>query len=194
MVLDVDGTCQHEHFKSLFSKYKFITARTRSDTPEQNHYRVLLPLKYTLNMSPAEYKRFMNGLLASLPFTVDEMSAMPTQMWTAYSGKEVFINEGEELFDPLPFIPKTIRNAEYKTSRSKFKKLDNVQKWFIDNIEDGNRNKMLYRYAMMLKDNGKPYRDISSMVVALNNALSFPLSDNELQSTILNSVRKKADL
>lgn len=194
VVLDVDGTCQHEHFKSLFAKYKFITARTRSDTPEQNHYRVLLPLKYTLNMSPAEYKRFMNGVLSSLPFAVDEMSAMPTQMWTAYAGKEVYVNEGEELFDPLPFIPKTIRNAEYKTSRSKFKKLDNVQKWFIDNIEDGNRNKMLYRYAMMLKDNGKPYRDISSMVVALNNALSFPLSDNELQSTILNSVRRKVDL
>lgn len=49
---------------------------------------------------------------------------------------------------------------------------------------------MLYRYGRVLVDNGITGDDLESKIVELNSKLIDPLTDQELESTVLKSLLK----
>ena len=99
-------------------------------------------------------------------------------------------NEGE-LLDVLPFIPKTSKNEERKQLLSSQQDLDNLERWVMNNIGDGNRNNMLLRYAMILLDNGADFGAIQTKVNILNSKIADKLDEAEIMSTIMTTIGRK---
>lgn len=190
LVLDVDGTCSLSTAKLLLKNYKAIYYTTKSHTNETNRFRIVLPTNYVLKMDSKEYKEFYQNVIKDLPFQVDEQCAHRTKKWLSYGQTQIEITEGE-LFNVLPYIPKTSQNEERLAKLESQEDLDNLERWVMNNSGEGNRNNMLLRFAMILVDAGFNFENIKEKVISLNNKLDDSLSEMELASTILHTVASK---
>ena len=189
IVLDIDGTMQLSTAMMLLKEYEAVYYTTKSHTDDVNRYRVLLPTNFELKMDAKEYKEFIKNVLESLPFEVDESCSHRSKKWMSNKG-EFFHNEGE-LFDVLPFIPKTSQNEERKVRLESQHQMDNLERWVINNSGDGNRNVMLHRFARILVDAGKNWAEIKDLVCGLNDKLADKLSETEILGSIMTTVAKE---
>lgn len=190
VVIDIDGTVNLSTAKLLLSGYKAMFYTTKSNNPNVNdRFRILLPLNYELKMDAADYKAFYNNVLAGLPFKADEQCAHRCKKWLTHTGHHEYIDG--ELFDALPFIPKTAKDEERKAKLDTQQQMDNLERWILNNSGDGNRNNMLLKYAMILVDAGFSEKDIGDKVIELNDKMPDKLSELEVRSTILLTVARK---
>jgi hypothetical protein len=188
LVIDVDGTIQLSTAKLLMSKYKALYYTTKRHTDDVNRFRILLPINFELQMDAKEFKEFYNNVRAWLPFDTDEQCSHRSKKWLSHDHHYEY-TEGE-LLDALPFIPKTSKNEERKSLLQSQQSLDNLERWVINHIGDGNRNNMLLRYAMLLMDAGFDFEKIRTKVMELNNKIADKLEEAEIMSTIMISVAK----
>lgn len=72
-----------------------------------------------------------------------------------------------------------------------YQDMDGIERWFMANSGDGNRNNQLLRYALMLVDSGYNLADIDMKIDNLNRKLDNPLSSDEIDQTIRKTVSKK---
>jgi len=100
-----------------------------------------------------------------------------------------FYNDGQML-DVLPFIPKTSKNEEHRKRLDNQQSLGNLERWFINNTGDGNRNNQLLRFAMILVDAGFGFDQVRTRVIDFNDKLADKLDETEIMSTIMVSVGK----
>lgn len=190
LVLDVDGTCQLSTAQLLLKKYKAIFQTTKSHTDENHRYRIILPLNYTLKLDAKDYKEFYNNVIESLPFDVDRQCNQRSRKWLTNSNAQIIHQDGE-LFDALPFIPKTTKNEERQTLLKDQEHLNNLERWVINNTGDGNRNNMLLRYALILLDSDFSFDTIKDKVINLNNKLADKLDELELANTVFHTLAKR---
>ena len=192
IVLDVDGTFPLATAKEVLKEYKayFYTTKRHQDADQVDRYRVILPTNYELQLDREEYKMFMNNVMSSLPFEMDESCNQRSKKWLTCESAVSYSNEGE-LFDVIPYIPRTEKNEKREAQFKDQKDLDNLERWVINNTGDGNRNKQLYNYAMVLFESGTDFVEIGRKVRSLNDKLVDKLTDEELQATILKSVAGK---
>jgi hypothetical protein len=188
VVVDVDGTANIETVKLLLKNYKFMIYTTKRHTDEEHRFRILLPMNYELQMDARDFKEFMTHVYDWLPFEVDRATNQRARKWLSHDGHYEY-NEGE-LLDVLPFIPKTSKNEEHKQRFNTQQSMDNLERWVINNIGDGNRNNMLLRYALILIDSGHDFESIRQRVVALNEKIVDKLDEAEIMSTIMITVAK----
>lgn len=196
LVIDCDGDINIKLAMDLLKEYTFFVHTTKSNTePENNRFRMVIPIAYELDLDKEDYKNFMNNILSWIPFHSDEGTNSRVKKWEGCSKGSCFgvdinyaYNEGI-LLDPLPFIPHTIRNERYqKENKKAIENLDNLARWFAIRISVGNRNNNMIKYALALKDSGLPYQEVEARVLGLNKQLSSPLTNEELTNTILKSV------
>jgi hypothetical protein len=189
VVIDVDGECSLETAKLLLKDYKALYYTTKRHTQAENRYRILMPINFTLKLEATEFKEFMKNLFAWLPFKVDEATGQRSKKWLSHAGTYEYTDG--ELLDALPFIPKTKRNDEFVAHIKDQSDFDNLERWVMNNIGDGNRNQMLHRYGMMLVDNGLDYSQILSKVNSLNDKIADKLEEAEILTTIMVTVSKE---
>ena len=189
IVLDVEKSVPMPVAQQLLSKYKALFYTTKRHTPENHRYRIILPTNYELKLDGKDYKEFMNNLFEWLPFEVDEQTNQRAKKWLSHPGHYEY-QEGE-LFDVLNFIPKTKKNAEHRETMQELRSLDNLERWFVNNTGDGNRNNNLMRYAMTLVDSGLGYDDVRLRVLELNDKLPDNLTENEIMGTIMVTVGRE---
>lgn len=192
IVLDVDGTLPLATAIELMKGYKayFYTTKRHQDTDGLDRYRIILPTNYELQLDKEEYKMFMDNVMSSLPFEMDESCNQRNKKWLTCESAETYMNDGE-LFDVIPYIPRTAKNEEREAKFKDQKDLDNLERWVLNNTGDGNRNKQLYNFAMVLYEGGLDFVDIGARVRALNDKLADKLDEQELQATILKSIQSK---
>lgn len=192
LVFDVDGTLPLATAIELLKDYKcfFYTTKRHQDEDKLDRYRIILPTNYELELDREEYKMFMDNVMESLPFEMDESCNQRNKKWLTCQSAITHFNEGE-LFDVLPYIPRTTKNSEREERQRDQKDLDNLERWILNNTGDGNRNKQLYNYAMVLYETGLQFTELGEKVRQLNNKLQDKLSDEELQATILKSIQSK---
>lgn len=188
IVLDIDGTMSLSTAQLLLKDYKALYYTTKSHTDESHRYRIVLPINYELKMDAKEYKEFFENVIQGLPFDVDESCTHRCKKWQTFKGQYEY-TEGE-LFDVLPFIPKTSKNEERKQRLDSQHQMDNLERWVLNNSGDGNRNNMLLKYGMILVDAGFAHADIHSRVMALNDKMPDKLDELEILKTIMVSVGK----
>lgn len=188
-VVDVDGTAQLSTVKMLLKGYKYLIYTTKRHTDQENRFRIIFPMNYTLELDAKDYKEFMANLYEWLPFEVDTATNQRARKWLSHDGHYEY-HDGE-LLDVLPFIPKTSKNEERKAQLNTQQQMDNLERWVLNNSGDGNRNNMLLRYAMILLDAGYGFEDIRSRVVQLNNKMPDKLDEAELMVTIMVTVGKQ---
>ena len=90
----------------------------------------------------------------------------------------------------MPFIPKTSKNEERKQLMNSQQSMDNLERWVINNIGDGNRNNMLLRYAMILLDGGFDFEGVRTRVISLNDKIPDKLDEVEIMGTVMTTVMK----
>lgn len=189
IVIDIDGTVNLSTAKLLLKGYTAMFYTTKRHTDAENRFRILLPLNYELKMDAADYKAFYNNVLAGLPFSADEQCAHRCKKWLSHAGHVEYIDG--ELFDALPFIPKTAKDEERRQRLDNQQQMDNLERWVLNNSGDGNRNNMLLKYAMILVDAGFGEKAIGDKVIDLNSKMPDKLDELEIRSTILLSVARK---
>jgi hypothetical protein len=188
VVIDVDGGTPLATVKLLMKGYRYLIYTTKRHTDEENRFRLILPTNYRLEMDAKDYREFYKNILEWLPFAADDQCGHRCKKWLSHTGQYEY-NEGE-LFDVLPFIPKTSKNEERKALLTSQKSLDNLERWMLNNTGDGNRNNMLLRYALILVEAGANFDQVRSKVVELNNKMADKLDEAEIISTILVTVGK----
>lgn len=203
LVVDVDG---HERDKAgnvtrrgikleavheLLKDYTFITSTTKRHTEDEHRFRLIMPTNYELILDKEEYREFMNSFLSWLPFNSDESANQRSKKWMTFDQSQVHVHKGIHLVDVLPFIPKTRLNMDYQARVVDLSRLDNLERWFLNNMDLGQRNVTLHNFAMMLFDAGMTYDKIVVRVHALNEKSAAPLKKDEIETTILKSVGQK---
>ena len=189
VVLDIDGGTPIKTAQVLLKEYKYLMYTTKRHTDAQNRYRIILPLSHTLYFNTKEYKEFMQNVGEWLPFEVDEQTFQRSRKWESFAGKH-FYNDGD-LLDALLFIPKTKNNDIVKKTIKDLAALNNVERWFMKNIDSGNRNNQLLKYALMLVDAGMDVEEVNNKVLTLNNKLSDRLEEAEIMTTIMRTVSQR---
>jgi len=192
IVLYVDEGTSMDLAHELLKDFTFLSYTTKRHQTEGHgdRYRIILPINYTLQLDNDEYKEFMRGIFAWLPFDTDESYDKREKKSESYEGGTYHYNKGE-LFDALPFIPRTSRNENHKANFQKLESLDNLERWFAQRISMGNRNDNMIKYALALLDNGMSLIDVDRQVHAFNKKMNNPLSENEIDSTIMVTVSKR---
>jgi hypothetical protein len=188
VVVDVDGGVSMSTAKLLLKDYKFLMYATKRHTETENRFRIVLPINYELQMDAKDYREFMTNIYTWLPFEVDTATNQRARKWMSHNGYFEY-NEGN-LLDALPFIPKTSKNEDRKKVLDSQQSMDNLERWVINNIGDGNRNNMLLRYAMILMDAGFGLETIRARVLDLNNKIVDKLDESEILATIMFTVAK----
>lgn len=189
VVLDVDGGVNLSTAQKLLEGYKAMFYTTKRSTPDDQRFRIILPMNYQLALDAKDYKEFMTNLFNWLPFLVDDSTGQRSRKWMSHNG-QYFYQDGQPL-DVLPFIPKTSKNEDFKAQLLTQTGLDNLERWVINNSGDGNRNNMLLRFAMILLDGGFDFPGILERVTTLNSKLPDKLTDAEILGTIMVTVSKK---
>ena len=188
LVLDIDKDVPIAVALDLLKDYKSLLYTTKSHTEEVHSYRIVLPTNFNLKLSAEDYKKLMKNFLDWLPFKVDEATSQRARKWRSHKGYYSY-QEGE-LLDVLPFIPKTTKNEAYVAQVLDQAGMDNMERWFINNSGDGNRNNMLHRFAMTLVDAGLHGDVIEQRVININNKMPNSLSEQELRATVLVTAAK----
>lgn len=183
VVLDVDGGVDMAFAKKLLTGYKAFFYTTKRHTDQAHRFRIVLPLNYELKLDARDFKEFMKNIYDWLPFEVDDATGQRARKWMSHNGSYEYL-EGE-LLDVLPFIPKTSKNEEHRRVVDSQQSLDNLERWFVNNTGDGNRNKQLHRYALILVDAGFDFEGVRQKVLALNEKLPDNLEEAEIMSTIM---------
>jgi hypothetical protein len=183
VVVDVDGECSLSTAKMLLKDYRCLFYTTKRHTDLVNRFRVVFPMNYTLHMDRSEYREFMTNVYEWLPFEVDTGCAQRSKKWMSNDGTYEYTDG--ELFDVLPFIPKTTKNEERKQRVHDQQSLSNLERWFVNNTGIGNRSKQLIKYALLLVDAGKGYAEVQAGLFDLNNKLQDKLEELELMNTVM---------
>lgn len=191
VVLDVDGEVSLAVAEELLKEFCYIMYTTKRSTPDCNRFRVILPIKYTLSLDIQEYKAFMNNILAWLPFKSDQAANEIAKKWSCHAGGELRVNNCNKLLDPTKFIPNTLRNESFISNQKKVTSLGNLERWFANQMEEGNRNNLFLRYALCLVDSGLSFDDIKTKVLSFNKKLKDKLPEEELETTVLKTAYSK---
>ena len=186
VVVDVDGGVSMHTAQLLLKEYKYLMYTTKRHTDEENRFRIIFPTNYKLELDAKDFKEFMGNIYEWLPFEADAATGQRARKWLSHDGQYHY-NEGE-LLDVLPFIPKTSKNEERKVQLNSQQSLDNLERWVMNNIGDGNRNNMLLRYAMVLVDAGQGFEGIRTRVMALNEKIADKLDESEILGTVMVTV------
>lgn len=193
--IDVDGGISLDTVHELMKDYKFLTHTTKRHDPDGEHrFRLILPINYQLELDSDEYKEFMNGLMTWLPFPTDESANQRSKKWMTHEAGSYHYNLDGELLDALDFIPKTSRGEAYRKSTSELQSLDNLERWFAQRIASGNRNNQMIKYALALVDSGMTLPEVQAQVHAFNKKLNTPLTEDEIDSTIMVTVAKRLQI
>ena len=168
IVLDVDSGYPIEAVRSLFEGYKYLLYTTKRHTEDHPRFRLILPCSHVLYMNKLRYKEFMTSIISSMPFEVDEASKQRCKTWATNEG-EIYEGDGE-LFNILPYIPRTKKEEE---RQSRIKNASKLEAWFLLQ-EDKGRNNLLYRYGCILLDGGCELIKTQAEVIKLNDKLREP--------------------
>lgn len=191
IVVDVDGTIPLATAQDLMREYKFMTYTTKRHTDEENRFRMILPMNYNLELDSDDYKEFMVNVLQWLPFGVDESANQRSRKWSCFAGGTYDYNLDGEMIDVLQFIPKTSKNEQYRKDFQTVQSMDSLERWFAQRIASGSRNNQMLKYALALVDGGLSLIDVSKQIHAFNNKINNPLTESEIDSTIMISVAKR---
>lgn len=197
IVLDIDGLTPLTAAIEMLKSYTYHIYTTKShkinkntETDACDRYRIVLPTNFILKLSQEEYKEFMNNIFEFLPFESDEQTGQANRKWLSNPNALLFSNEGQ-LFDVLPFIPKTKKNEERKQVVKSIGSLDALESYFYQLAYEGNRNNTLFRYGATLFDSGCDIEDIIDKVTSFNKKLPNPISNERLESTVIKSITAK---
>ena len=201
LILDIDEDMALSTAKLMFNNYKCFIATTKSHQKEKHgvtndRFRIVFIMDRQLDLSPDDYKRFMQNATEKLGVgdIVDTACLEVGRGFYGASG-EHWYSDGEKLFEVTDCIPSTQKEQERKTLlvNSGIGSTGGVERVLLEDAIMGSRNNSALKYAMFLKDEGFDFEDAKSKVLDFNSKLPEPLPKRELESSVLKSLERKYD-
>tara|TARA_Y100001963_G_scaffold139959_1_gene206383 strand:+ start:673 stop:2850 length:2178 start_codon:yes stop_codon:yes gene_type:complete len=189
VVLDIDKGTTIQMAQSLLSNFTYHMHTTKRHTPDAHRFRVIIPLSHQVKLNDEDFKQFMKNIFNWLPFEVDEPTSQRERKWMTHKG-QYWTNEGEPL-DALLFIPKTKKEENTRRELADLSNLDNLERWFVNKTQEGDRSNKLVRYALMLVDSGADIDTVRIKTSDLNQKLADPLDQAEVNNTIMVTVARR---
>lgn len=191
LVLDVDEGSTIEQAQAILKDYSYHIYTTKRHDPNKGHrFRIVLPLSHKLYMNREEYTQFMRNFAEWFPLALDEGTFQRCKKWLTNDKAQIFSNEGK-LTDALLFIPKSTKSDRLKTVIADQASLNAMERWFMQNTNEGNRNNQLFKYASLLIDAGFDQKQIENSVLELNSKLPNPVDELELHKSVFVTVTKR---
>lgn len=195
VILDVDNSVDIETAKAILEGQKYLICTTKNHKKDKDgitsdRYRIFLPVKYTLCLDTDEYKSFMSNIMDEFPINVDPACKDNARFYYGHSGAEYYYGEGE-LFDPTPYIQDTKGNEKRVATNKELADIGSLERWFLKRMSIGDRNDNLLKFALALVDDNVEFDEISERVHTLNNKLAEPITEREINSTVLKTTMKK---
>lgn len=190
LVFDVDAGTSINTALNILSDYSSFIYTTKRHTNDNHRFRILLPINYHIEADYHEYKEIVNNIIDWLPFTIDEASNRASQKWLTNPKCQYIYTDGE-LFDILPFIPRTSRNETHINEIKTINNLTGLELWFAQRMNKGNRNNTLLKYGLALVDSGLDQSTVIDKIYDFNKQLSSGISEKEIRDTILVTISKK---
>lgn len=198
IVLDIDGGVTLKEVKAVLENYVYLLYTTKSYKPDSGELRarVIIPISHELKLDKDDYKNFMNSIRDWIPIPTSSLDASMNQRskkWESNPRDNLIIecNAEGELFNELPFIPRTSENDKLKEKYSKIEHLDKLTRWLLNRAVEGDRNNTIYKYGAILKERGMDSNSIKEKIKEFNSKLESPISEEELKSTIFVSLERK---
>jgi Protein of unknown function (DUF3987) len=196
VIFDIDGGMSLNIAKAFFSQWKCIIATTKSHQKDKNgiicdRYRVILLPNVKLELDSERYSEFMKNIINKLSIPADMSCTDSSRFYYGYSGSEIWYSESQNRFDISCCIPETKKDKEQKEryeSNKNIKSTSGVDRYFLQEMSNGNRNNMLLKYCLMMKDAGEDWRE---KTLGLNSMLTEPLNEMEIEHTIFKTAGKK---
>ena len=188
LILDCDGDVQINAVKVLMEDYSFLISTTKRHTPENNRFRLIIPLTHRIKLSPGEYSRFMENVFTWLPFPVDENAKDIARKWASHPGQYIY-NTGQRL-DATLFIPETKKSDEIKAEITT-DSITRLERWFLKHTSKGNRANHIYRYGMTLIDANFQLPEIIEKLAKFNQQLTVPIPDDQFRNSAVKSISKE---
>ena len=193
LVMDFDGGATIAKIQGLLKNYTYYLYTTKSHQliAGQDRFRLILPINYVLHLDTKDYNLMMKAVMNDMPLIkADESAFHRCKKWETHTAAKIYANQGE-LFDILPYIPKTTKDDERVKRINEQADFDNLERWVLKEAEVGNRNNLLFRYGSLLNDMGEKYSDITIKISQLNAKLDNPLEDSELHTTVYATLAKR---
>jgi hypothetical protein len=197
VILDIDGGCELETAKALFSDYTYLIATTRSHQKDKNgkiedRFRIILPMEYALDLEAETYSKMMKNLFDDLPINVDRLHDAG-RMFFGASG-EYWYNTGEML-NCDKYIDYTQEKEIYDKEGAKLSKknINGISQYIIRNQHNG-RNNVLAKLSLLLMDSGYTHEEAKAEVVRVNNQFDNPLPLSELEKTVFKTIQRREEV
>jgi hypothetical protein len=204
IIFDVDEGTTIDEAKLYLSQYRGFIATTRNHMKEKNgkvqeRFRIVLISKYIFNLDHQEYTNTLTNFALLHNLTVDFPVIEPSRLYYSNPESEINFLDGDELVDLRSYIPETkevrateesIKHAEKTYSGSE--NINGLDKYFLMQTSQGNRNNNLVKYGFALIDKkGLSINEAKSKVLSLNDMLIDPLPISEIERTIFVSMERK---
>lgn len=188
VMIDVDDGISFDSAQLLLKDYKCFFSTTKRSTDEKNRFRIIFPLSHIVKLNAVEYSKFMNNVFKWLPFNVDTGAKDNARKWASFNGK-TYYQEGS-LLDAMLFIPQTRKEEEQHVRYLDMQSMDNLERWFFANTDNGNRSNQIIKYALAMVDNGADIETVRTSILEFNRKLKESLPEEEIHSTIMITVTK----
>jgi len=197
IILDVDGGMSFEVAKSFFSDYRCIISTTKNNMKEKNgdvneRFRVILLADKKIELDAETFRSFMINVINLTGVPADMNATDAARLYYPYTLAETWTSKGTKRFEIGPCLPNTTKAKDVHKKLEKYDNVEGIERFFIAETVDGNRNNSLFRYAALLKMNdGLSDEVVEEKVRALNSKIADPLPERELAGTILKSIKRK---
>lgn len=204
IIFDIDEDTTIADAKFFLSNYKGFISTTRNHLKEKNgkiceRFRVILVSKYIFNLDHEEYKNTLTNFALLHNLTVDFPVIEPSRLFYGNPDTEIIDLDGDQLIDLRNYIPET---KEVKATEAAIKvgekhyngtdKVDGLDKYFLMQTSQGNRNNNLMRYGVALIDKkGLDVETAKGKVLGMNSMLIEPLDEAEIIRTIFKTMERK---
>lgn len=192
IVLDVDNTAiKPATLSKLLGDTNHIIYTTKQHTPKVPRYRLILPLSHKVVLEEDQYRTLCKNIVYWLPIDADIPAIQRERKYRNYFGSKVYSNVNGENINVMPYYPNTQQSEELENTKGALISVSGMKRWVIRTATEGNRNQTLYRYAAFLFEQKVSEDKIIESLNDVNKLLADPISQKEIDETILHSIKSK---
>lgn len=181
IAFDIDDGMTIEEVKGLISNYTYIIYTTKSHNKPKDgvvaeRFRILMPTMTTYHLKPEEYKSLYTNIAEVLGLhTYDISTKDQSRLWFTNEEADIHKNENGTLIDIRCCLPQTEESEKIMPILGDISEVESdvriagMIKYVVMHSHKGNRNEMMYRYSMFLKDIGES--DIAGKMLYANSMI-----------------------
>jgi len=200
---DIDENLTIKECKSLMENWSYIIATTKSHQKDKHglvcdRFRLILPLTEAPEIH--DYSKFYDYIGQMLGLKHDKATKDVSRFYFPNKNQITYINRNKRnnpldtvLLRKLFIEDQSRKILEAETKRNEVKitvegNVDALIHWFKNEIHNGSRNNLLYRLRKALENESIEDKTIIKLVEKVNYSLDNPLSEKELQKTVLRGI------